>query len=79
MGGTPKWMAFNGRSQQNGRFGGTPILGNHLKYVGPLVFMDPSPNRSGAEGLQSETSESHELGKPGEAASDFWGTRCLAN
>ena len=29
MGGTPKWLVFNGQSHQNGGFGGTPISGNH--------------------------------------------------
>ena len=27
-GGTPKWMVYNGKSHENGWFGGTPILGN---------------------------------------------------
>ena len=32
--GTPKWMVYTGKAYLNGRFGGTPILGNpHLELL----------------------------------------------
>ena len=35
--GTPKWMVYNGKPYQNGRFGGTTIFGNIHIYLLCLV------------------------------------------